>query len=261
MISIITPTKNCRKYIEECIKSSLNQSYFDVEHLFIDGGSSDGTREFIREYESKYPAKIKFIAQTGVGIGEAWNQGLAAAKGEILGWIGADDSFVPDAFSIVVEFFNKNPDAFFVYGGQNFIDKHGNIIISCLPEPFNYETLLNKKQMICTTSAFYRKQVIDTVGLIDPMGNDFDFYLRVAQKFRIYSINFILSNFRIHEESQTNGASIQRRKKWLKAWCQTCRSHHGSRFSTYCLKYYTFYVFAWALPIWNFIYFHTNQPT
>lgn len=256
-VSIITPVLNGKKYISDCLNSILNQTYPFIEHILIDGKSVDGTLEIIQEFVSRYPEKIKLFLQTNDGIGEAWNQGIDNSRGQILGWLGADDVYQKGAVELVVDFFHKNPEAYFVYGGQNFIDEHGKVIISCPPEPFDYDVLLNKKQMIHTTSAFFKRQTIDAVGKLDSMGNDYDFYLRVGKKFSIYSINSILSNFRIHDNSQTSGASIEKRKKWLKAWCQTCLHHGGSRLSTYCLKYYIFSLFSWALPIWNFIYFQT----
>ena len=255
LISVITPVLNCRQYIVRCLESVLDQKYPPVEHLLIDGGSTDGTTDIIKTYQAKHPHRIHLITQKSKGVGGAWNEGIAASKGEVLGWLGADDFYEPDAARMIHDFFKQNPDAHFVYGGQNFVDEQGRVYASCKPEPFDRDIFLNKKMMIFTTSAFYRRQVIDQVGLLDALGNDFDLYLRISKKYPIHTVGHVLSNFRIHENSQTNGASIQRRKLWLKAWADTCLAHGGSRFSVYCWKYRIFSILGWALPVWNFIYF------
>ena len=256
LISIITPTLNCREYLVQCLQSVLSQGHSPIEHILVDGGSTDGTLDILRRYSQEYPQRIKLITGRDAGPGEAWNKGLAAATGEIMGWLGSDDTYEPDAIKSVAGFFEDHPDASFVYGGHNIINENGRVLIASLPEAFEFDTLLNKKQMIPTTSAFYKKRVIETVGNVTHIiGNDLDLFLKIAKVFPVDRMEKILSNLRVHTKSQTTGSNIQRRKIGLKAWCGTSRCHGGRFFSVYCTKYYIFSVFGWALPIWNFIYY------
>ena len=111
LVSIITPVLNGIKYLEECIQSVLNQSYARIEHIIVDGGSTDGTVEMLSSYQAKHPDRIRFVSEPGTGVGEALNKGLRMAKGGIFGWVNADDFFEPGAVQTVVEFFRANPDA------------------------------------------------------------------------------------------------------------------------------------------------------
>src|SRR3972149_511511 len=119
LVSIITMVLNGVKYLEECIQSVLTQNYPHIEHIFVDGGSTDGTVEILTKYQTKYPNRIRFISEPDKGPGDAWNKGIRMAKGEIFGFLGSDDVSEPGAIISVVEFFKSNPDAYFVFGECN----------------------------------------------------------------------------------------------------------------------------------------------
>ena len=79
LVSIITPVLNGIKYLETCIQSVLSQSYPYIEHIFIDGGSSDGSLDILTNYKAKYPDRIRFISEPDKGACDAWNKGLEMA--------------------------------------------------------------------------------------------------------------------------------------------------------------------------------------
>jgi glycosyltransferase involved in cell wall biosynthesis len=87
-ISIITSVYNGKRYLEECIQSVLAQAYPNVEHIVIDGGSSDGTPEILRRYDNRL---YYWTSEKDKGIYDAWNKGLAKATGEWIAFVGADD--------------------------------------------------------------------------------------------------------------------------------------------------------------------------
>lgn len=249
LISIITPVLNGIKYLEPCIQSVLNQGYPRIEHIFVDGGSTDGTQEVLSSYQSKYPERVRFISEPDRGSGEAWNKGLKMAKGEIFGELGSDDMSEPGAIQTVVDFFKANPDAYFVFGGCNYIDEKGEVIGKVKTKEFDLEEIIKVGCYVPTPSSFYRREVVEKVGYYDTLGNDLDYLIRVGKAFRIHRIENVLSNFRVHEESATAGSLKEIRKMWLREDCRVSRRYGGGFFSAYCKKYYRYLIIEGLRPI------------
>lgn len=208
LVSIITPVLNGIKYLEECIQSVLNQDYPYIEHVFVDGGSSDGTLDVLTSYRTKHPDRVRFVSEPDKGACDAWNKGLKIARGGIFGWLGSDDTYEPDAVMAVVEFFRSNPDAYFVFGDCNNIDEKGQLISRSYSEDFNLEKAIKNSCAMFTPSVFFKREVVERVGFMDPSLNvcDFDFYLRAGKVFHLYRIDKVLANFRMHEGSITGAA-------------------------------------------------------
>lgn len=101
-ISIVMPCLNHEKYIEKSILSVLNQNYYNLELIIIDGGSEDGSLEIIKKYE-KY---ITFwISEKDQGQSHALNKGFSYATGDIYGWLNSDDLYLPETFMLAKDFF------------------------------------------------------------------------------------------------------------------------------------------------------------
>ena len=120
-ISVITPSLNSGKYIEQGIQSVLGQDYPNFEHIVVDGGSTDGTIEILK----KYP-HLKWVSEPDRGQSHAMNKGFQMATGEIIVYLNADDFFEPNAFYTAVKYLNKENDMYFVVGECNVIDDEGN---------------------------------------------------------------------------------------------------------------------------------------
>jgi len=254
LVSIVTQVLNGVKYLEPCIQSVLTQSYPRVEHIIVDGASTDGSVELISCYARQYPDRIRFISEPDRGSGDAFNKGLRMAKGKILGWIGSDDMYEPNAVESIVAFFGSNPDAHFVYGGLNHIDEKGELIAAYKAEPFDLEQLINDRCVIPTPSAFSKREVIQTVGEFDFLGNDLDFFIRVAKVFKIHWIDKVLSNYRIHPGSANSGSNVRIRLMWKREDCIVSR-RHGARFlSGYCKRYYRLTIIEGLRPILGPVY-------
>src|SRR5260370_35818875 len=99
-ISIITPVLNKARYIERCFESVARQSYSDLEHVIIDGGSDDGTVKLIEKYESSR-ANVTCISEPDRGHSHAMNRGMRLGRGDIMGFLHADDYEAPDSCTMV----------------------------------------------------------------------------------------------------------------------------------------------------------------
>jgi len=240
LVSIITPVLNGIQYLETCITSVLEQSYPYIEHIFIDGGSTDGTLEMLADYQTNYPERIRLISEPGMGVGDAWNEGLRVARGQIFGWLGADDMSEPRAIQTVIEFFRDNTEAYFVFGDCNIIDEKGEIINRIQTKEFNLAEIIKVGCYVPTPSSFYKREVIEKVGYYSTLGNDLDYLIRVGRVFSVHRIKQVLSNFRVHEGSSTTGARKEIRLMWLRDDCQVSRRYGGGIFSGYCQRYYKF---------------------
>jgi len=234
LVSIITPVLNGIKYLETCIQSVLNQGYPYIEHIFVDGGSSDGTLDMLSNYKAKYPDRIRFISEPDRGVGEALNRGLKMAKGGIFGWLDSDDVCEPDAIMTVVEFFKSNPGAYFVFGEGNIINEAGEVIRKFPTKDFSVKDAINGRCNIPFGSAFYRREVIERVGLFNILGNNFDFWIRVAKVFQIHRVEKVLSNNRLRKDGIALSKEAHKRRIRRTRWQQDyilCRQHGASIFS------------------------------
>ena len=111
LISIITVVKNAETTIEKCIKSVLNQNYKNIQYIIIDGNSTDNTKKIIDKYKNKISL---IISENDNGIWDAMNKGIKLAKGEIIGFLNADDFYYENSLKIVNKYFNdKNIDFLF----------------------------------------------------------------------------------------------------------------------------------------------------
>jgi glycosyltransferase involved in cell wall biosynthesis len=249
LVSIITPIYNNTSFLDRCVQSVLSQTYKNVEHIFIDGGSTDGTVEKLNKYQNEYTGRIRYVSEPDHGAGDAWNKGWKMANGEIIGWLGADDTYETDAIESVVDFFGRNHSIPFVFGECNIINETGQLICRFPTKDFHLSEAINKHNCIPTTSAFYTKELIEAIGPLDTSINacDYDYWIRVGKVFPIKRIDKLLSSTILHNNS-VSGASeagkIYSRENFI-----ICRKHGGSLLSHHARKYYIFMLIGWARPV------------
>jgi glycosyltransferase involved in cell wall biosynthesis len=240
IVSIVTPILNGINYLEPCIKSVLTQSYECIEHIFVDGGSTDGTIEMLLKYKAAFPERFTIVLEPDEGpggIGEAWNKGLKIAKGSIIGWLGGDDMLSgPESIRTVIDYFKTNPQVYFVHGRCNYIDELGKIYYTTEVGPVTLNSLINEFNPISCPSAFYKKEVVEKVGWFNDYGNDLDYWIRVAKIYQIHDIQNILSNFRVHKKSITG--NLRTRADAYYDDLQITKFHGSRFFSRWRLKYY-----------------------
>ena len=122
LVSIITVVKNNKKYLEETIKSILDQSYKNYEFIIIDGGSTDGTLDIIKKYDDEIDY---WISEEDNGIYDAFNKGLDLASGKYIVYVNSDDVLLKDAIKMLSEYDLKNPKIDFLFGS---VKKHWGIL-------------------------------------------------------------------------------------------------------------------------------------
>lgn len=201
LVSILTPVLNASKYLEQCIDSVLNQTYPNIEHVFADGGSTDGTLELLAKYSAEYPGRIKYVTGKDSGVGSALKKAYRISEGAILGWIDSDDLYEPNAVEIAVERFRKDADVQFLYGRCNLINAGGDVIGCFVIRDFDKKEWLNVWHYIVFCATFFRRNVIEKVGFVNDLGNDLYFYLKVGKKFKLVRIDQVLTNWRLHSDS------------------------------------------------------------
>ena len=163
-ISIITPSLNQAKYIENAIHSILRQNYSAVEHIVVDGGSTDGSLDIL----TRYP-QIRVVSEPDRGMYDALNKGLRLARGEIVGFLNADDLYADHVFQTVVEYFHDKTLDVLSGKAQIFEEKDCSlkVVVELSPSPPDklVETALTGSTIF--NAWFYRKSIIQRAGGFD----------------------------------------------------------------------------------------------
>jgi glycosyltransferase involved in cell wall biosynthesis len=210
--SIVTPSFNQRAYIEEALLSVKNQAYLQVEHIVVDGDSTDGTVEVLRDYGGRPGwGHLRWISEPDHGQSEALNKGFKMASGQIVGWLNSDDCYRTECFSIVADAFEKNPAADIIYGDYTWIDQHGTFLKLRREIEFSpFVLLYHRVSPLPTPSSFFRRRIFEENNFIDVKYHysmDHEFFLRLAQKgFHFQHIAQVLADFRWQPDSKSSKA-------------------------------------------------------
>jgi len=235
-ISIITPSFNQGQFIEQTIKSVLNQTgNFFIDYIIADGGSTDNTVEIIKKYDNlikskNYPIRCKGIefrwwSKEDKGQSDAINQGFKLAKGEILAWVNSDDYYEPDIFETIIQIFRQNQKIDFIYGDGYIINNNEKL----RKEARGLNAEVDGKNKIIQPSTFFTKRVLDKVGLLDEnlhYAMDYDLWIRIFQNAETFYLSEILSNFRIWEHSK----SSSQQNRFFKERKKIARKYGGNLF-------------------------------
>ena len=226
LVSIITPSLNQGRFIEDTIRSVVAQDYPRIEHIVRDGGSTDSTVAILERY--RRAGRLSYTSGRDDGQAAAINQGFAHAKGDIVAWLNSDDAYVgTDAVTTIVRAFETHADIDFVYGDFVEIDEHNTVHRVFLRPPFSRERLL-RVNYISQPTTFFRRRVVEKLWL-DPSlryALDLDYWLRASGAgFRFMHIRKIVAVERLHDSAKCIAEAPQ-----MQAEARAVREKHGHRF-------------------------------
>ncbi|MCL5292010.1 MAG: glycosyltransferase [Actinobacteria bacterium] len=210
LVSITTPSFNQGKFIEDTIKSVLEQDYPNIEYIVVDGGSTDNTLDILKRYEDR----LIWISEPDEGQSDAINKGFKMAKGEIIAWLNSDDIYMPGAISTAVDFLVKRPDVVMVYGEGYTIDEHGeNRGRFPATQKFNLWLLIHMWDYILQPTTFFRKEALFHVGLLNKDLHwcmDWDLWIRIGKRFKVVGIPKYLAYARVYDDNKTESGGRTR---------------------------------------------------
>ena len=208
LLSIVTPSFNQAAYLEQTMKSVLEQDYSQIEYIVIDGGSTDGSVDIIKKYADRL---AYWISEKDKGQAEAINKGLSRATGEILAWLNSDDYYLPGAISAAVKTFKGDPDIVLVYGNMLAVDGNGQTINILRYNQLTVEELLCF-QIIGQPAVFMRRDAFENVGGLSPTFHyllDHHLWLRLALQGHIMHVDETWAAARYHSEAKNIAKPIE----------------------------------------------------
>ncbi len=204
-VSLVTPSFNQRPYLEQAIRSVLEQDEPPIEYFVHDGGSSDGSSEIIERFADRLTG---WYSRPDGGQSSAINEGWRKASGDLVGWLNSDDFLLPGALRTVADVFESRPETDLVYGQVQLVDGAGSGI-GLIGEPFSRRTLILSRCVIPQPAAFLRRRLLADIGLLDEdlhYTMDLDLWLRVAERSRPLFLRAPLAGATVHPDAKTTRA-------------------------------------------------------
>ena len=251
LVSIVTPSFNQSRYLEETIQSVLSQTYPNLEYLVIDGGSTDGSVDIIQRYAAEL---AYWVSEPDRGQSDALNKGFQIARGDVLAWLNADDIYYPTAVQEAVEYLVAHPGIGLVYGDCDLIDEKGQKIGQFDARQTNYHRLMQGRGNIPQPAAFWQRSLWDRLGPLDTsfqFAMDYDLWLRFARASEIRYVPQRWAGFRMHEGTKTS-------QIFERCWPEMKKAHQKqggwvvSIFTwRYMLRKYLGSTWRWMRGVWS----------
>jgi glycosyltransferase involved in cell wall biosynthesis len=209
-ISLVTPSFNQAEFLEETIRSVLDQNYPNLEYVIVDGGSTDGSIDIIK----KYSHRLKYwISEPDRGHGHALNKGFSKTTGDIMAWLNSDDKYLPWSLETVADIFSSFPDVNWIMGTHSWWDDKGRMTHAQRVYKNIYDYLLGNYAWIQQESVFWRRNLWERTG--GKINEDYRFMVdgelwsRFFLTDRLYHIDCVVGGYREHGH---NRAALHRDK-------------------------------------------------
>lgn len=204
LFSIITPSFNCGEFIKENFASIGKQGFGpdELEHWVIDGGSTDGTLDILRQEPN-----VRWISEPDKGLADAVNKGIQRAKGDWIVWLNADDFLADEALRVFLEYARRYPDIRIFAGNQTTLRYDGSVEQTVPGWDYNLKELLGTKTAINQAATFVHREVYQKAGLLDT-GNrytmDYEWLVRAMHHYQCVPIPHVLTYYRRRKGSITD---------------------------------------------------------
>ncbi|MCW5798248.1 MAG: hypothetical protein LZF60_220141 [Nitrospira sp.] len=246
-ISIVTPCLNGRPFIEEAIQSVLDQDYPNVEHIIVDGGSTDGTLDVLKKY-----SHLRVISEPDQGLYDALNKGVRLSTGDIIGHLNCDDLYEKRILGEVARMFAMSPEIDAICGGAEVFecnDGRDKRIIAQYMRPRDLELSVESVTLgpAITNARFFRRKIYEGVGLYNSrfrIAADREFLLRAAlARTRSAAMQTVLYHYRVHPQSLTFHPNSPHRLRMLDeflevAEAQMCANDKPAWQDAFCRKWH-----------------------
>lgn len=203
--TIVTPVRNGMPWLPECVASVAGQTGVEVEHIILDPGSTDGTREWLEANADG--ARTRLIFEPDEGQTSALRRGFAEATGDVFGWLNADDALEPGALAVAGAALAGDPGALAVTGRCVLVDADGRATGEIpLVADTSPRGLLRSPTNLAQPATFFRRRAYQAVGGLNPsldLAMDVDLWLRIAARGRILREDRVLARFRIHPDAKS----------------------------------------------------------
>ncbi len=207
-VSIVTPSLNMRGYLRRCHASIVDQAEVRAEHVVVDGGSRDGTREWLRDQPS-----IVALTDGDEGMYDAVNQGMRRARGNVLAYLNCDEQYLPGTLALVHRYFREHPTVDVVAGDTLLIRPDGSLIAYRRTYPLPRVLLMAGHLHIHSSSLFFRRRVVEDGNLFNPRlkdVGDYEFVLRLMnQGYRFGFLHAYFSAFTMTGSNRQEGENAR----------------------------------------------------
>ena len=210
LVSIVMPSFQQAEFLEEAVRSVLDQQYPDVELLVLDPGSTDGSRELLVTLRKEYGERLTLNFEPDQGQSDAINRGLTRANGRILGWLNSDDRLRPGALTKIADWLDS-PQPRWVYGRAGMIDAKGKPLGSFIVQYKNWRSRrfsrlkLLTENFIPQMAVFWNRAIWEKIGGLDldrHLDMDYDLWLRFAKVSEPLVLQDTLADFRVHGKAK-----------------------------------------------------------
>lgn len=201
LVSIVTPSLNGASFLERAIESVRDQGYGAIEHLVIDGGSTDGTLEILQRYPH-----LVWVSEEDAGQADAINKGFRMARGEVVAWLNTDDFYLDGAVESAVRALEAHPEVGWVYANYVQVNSGGVELRRSKPPTFDLRRQERRGNLVSSPTVFMRRAALEQAGLLDTRYHyafDYDLWIRLGRLCPPLQLDEYWAAFRIHEGSKS----------------------------------------------------------
>jgi len=210
LVSIVIPSYNHEKFIEDTVRSVWNQTYTNIELIVLDDGSKDNSPKILEKLKKLSPIPMTVIIKENEGLCKTLNKGISFAKGEYISFLGSDDRFLPNKIELLLPYFDDK-DLGFVYSDGYLIDELGNSYQKIshgknFKSGHIFEDLLIWNFMIQYVTALHKTSIIKEVGGFDESicFEDWDLFLKISNKYKVLYVDELVGEYRQHQGERLN---------------------------------------------------------